>query len=182
MRCVFVVCALVMGCESMEPSGDVLAAVDVVSDEAPQLVAVPVEPSEEPLVPGEAAEEDVAPEDEPEAPQEEVLSLDVVDPPGDADADVQRVAIADEGTPSANGVQPRWGLRVLSTLSETTPPRAMVVLPDGSEEVVRPGSMLPHAGVVVLSIAKDVVEISEIESQGMYASIRTRSIQALVAE
>ena len=182
MRSVFVVCLLVTGCESMEPSGDVLAAVDVVSDEAPQQAFVPAEPFEEPLVPGEAVEEEAAPDAVPEEQQEEALSLDALDPPDEAVADVQLVTTEDEVMPSANGVQPRWGLRVLSTLSETTPPRAVVVLPDGSEEVVRPGSMLPHAGVVVLSIAKDVVEISEIESQGMYASIRTRSIQALVAE
>lgn len=180
MRAVFVACAFFAGCESMEPSGDVLAAVDAGTPPAPVEVVTPTEPVDEPLVPGEAP---------PEVVQEEMVDL--VTQPSLMEADepsgAEVVPAPEPATEEAVGdvaaaSQPRWGVRVLSTLSEANPPRAVVVLPDGSEEVVRPGSMLPEAGIVVLSIAKDVVEISEIETQGMYASIRTRSIQALVAE
>lgn len=182
MRFMFVVCALFAGCESMEPSGDVLAAVDAAPVEAPQDVVPPSVPVDEPLVPGEAPPEDDVAEDAKVAEPTEAPLAEVAPVLAEVDASGQDATEEAEAADVVSASQPRWGVRVLSTLSDATPPRAVVVLPDGSEEVVRPGSMIPQAGVVVLSIAKDVVEISEIESQGMYASIRTRSIQALVAE
>ena len=180
MRFVILLGALLAGCETMAPSGDVLAAVDAAPLETPQQDPPPAEPEDEPLVPGEAPPEASAEDEELLVQPLDLPLTEEVVPSDEALVDATEAVPVEES--SADIQKPRWGLRVLSTLSDTTPPRAVVVLPDGTEEVVRPGSMLPQAGVVVLSIAKDVVEISEIEAQGMYASIRTRSVQALVAE
>jgi hypothetical protein len=72
-----------------------------------------------------------------------------------------------------------FGVRVLATLLDMQPPRAVLGLPDGAERVVQPGAMLPDQGLVVLAIGRDAVQLAKVTPQGFYAAVRTETVQAL---
>lgn len=72
-----------------------------------------------------------------------------------------------------------WGVRLVSTVVDASPPRAILGLPDGSEEVVQAGTLLPDTGVVVLAIGRDIVQVAEILPRGDHARVQTRTLSAL---
>ena len=72
-----------------------------------------------------------------------------------------------------------WGLRLVSTVSDADPPRAILGFPDGHEEVVQAGALLPAEGVAVLAIGKDMIQIAEIIPAGDHARVESRVITAL---
>ena len=72
-----------------------------------------------------------------------------------------------------------WGVRLVSTVPNAQPPRAILGLPDGTEAVVQPGTLLPEAGIVVLAVGQDVVQLAEIVPQGDHVRVQTRTLQAL---
>jgi hypothetical protein len=183
---------VLFACETVPSSGDLLAPVvheSVPSETQPAPLDVA---TDEDRVPGEPDPEEEegsvepsgaldahlleitgappSPEEEPAVTEEE--------PP--ARLDVNEPAVPQ---PSMLGVgSAAWGPRVLTTLSSLEPPRAVLALPDGSERVVRPGTLLPEIGGVVIAIGRDVVELSEVREQGVYASVHTRTIPALIPE
>lgn len=73
-------------------------------------------------------------------------------------------------TPS-NAVTLSWGLRLVSTVSGASPPRAILGMPDGKEVVVKAGDLLPDVGVVVLAVGNDVVQLGRIRPQGDHAQV-----------
>lgn len=72
-----------------------------------------------------------------------------------------------------------WGIRLLSTLNATNPPRAVVGLPNGSEVVVQPGQMLPEQNVVVMAIGNEVVQIAQVIPDGYQARVETHTLSSL---
>jgi Tfp pilus assembly protein PilP len=72
-----------------------------------------------------------------------------------------------------------WGLRLVSTVSDADPPRAILGFLDGHEEVVQAGALLPAEGVAVLAIGKDMIQIAEIIPAGDHARVESRVITAL---
>jgi hypothetical protein len=72
-----------------------------------------------------------------------------------------------------------FGVRVLGVLLDLNPPRAVLGLPDGREQVVTAGAMLPAEGVVVLAIGRDAVQIARITPQGFYARVETDTVMSL---
>ena len=72
-----------------------------------------------------------------------------------------------------------WGVRLVSTVVDAQPPRAILGLPDGSEAVVKPGSLLPDVGIVVLAIGKDQVQIAEVTAEGDHARVVTRTVTSM---
>lgn len=72
-----------------------------------------------------------------------------------------------------------FGVRVLGVLLDLNPPRAVLGLPDGREQVVTPGAMLPAEGIVVLAIGRDAVQIARITPQGFYARVETDTVASL---
>ncbi len=64
-----------------------------------------------------------------------------------------------------------WAIRLVSTLPEAQPPRAILGLPDGREIVVTPGSMVPDAGLVVLSIGTQGVQLARVQAMGDHATV-----------
>ncbi|MBN2797545.1 MAG: hypothetical protein JXX28_00195 [Deltaproteobacteria bacterium] len=72
-----------------------------------------------------------------------------------------------------------WGVRLVSTVSEAQPPRAILGLPDGSEQVVQAGDLIPAVGVVVLAIGRDQVQLAEIRPQGDHATVEARMLSSL---
>ena len=79
----------------------------------------------------------------------------------------------------ADAVTLSWGLRLVSTVDGATPPRAILGLPDGSEEVVKAGDLLPEAGVIVLAVGQDVVQLGRVEPAGDHAKVDTVFLQAM---
>ena len=72
-----------------------------------------------------------------------------------------------------------WGLRLVSTVLDADPPRAIIGFPDGHEEVVQAGTLLPDEGVAVLAIGNNAVQIAEIIPEGDHARVESRVISAL---
>ena len=74
--------------------------------------------------------------------------------------------------------QPAWGVRLLSTLPHAQPPRAALGLPDGTEVIVSPGSMLPEAGIIVVSVGNNNAQLAKVTPEGDHAEIETVTLQA----
>ena len=72
-----------------------------------------------------------------------------------------------------------WGLRLVSTVDNATPPRAILGLPSGKEEVVKAGDMLPDAGVIVLAVGQDVVQLGRVTPEGDHAKVESVFLQAM---
>lgn len=72
-----------------------------------------------------------------------------------------------------------WGLRLVSTVLDADPPRAIIGFPDGHEEVVQAGTLLPEEGIAVLAIGNNAVQIAEIIPEGDHARVESRVISAL---
>jgi hypothetical protein len=72
-----------------------------------------------------------------------------------------------------------WGLRLVSTVLDADPPRAIIGFPDGHEEVVQAGTLLPNEGVAVMAIGNNAVQIAVIIPEGDHARIESRVISAL---
>lgn len=86
---------------------------------------------------------------------------------------------ADDLWQPGDAIPGSWGVRLVRTLHDTHPPSAVIGLPDGSQHVVEAGTMLPDAGVVVLAIGRDAVQIAEITPMGDRARIDTSLLQPL---
>lgn len=202
MRSVSILALFVLvGCEPMDPNPD--------GPLAPARVVQPVAPAPEPAPEPDAAEPDAEEPDaeepdgtedgtadgEPETPAptsaaEEDLILQArlmgLDPSGlTGGVDTSRPPAAEPapstgmiwspGTPLDGG----FGVRLVATVRDAQPPRAILGLPDGREAVVTPGTLLPDAGIAVIAIGRDAVQIATITPQGDHARIETQVVQAL---
>lgn len=160
-----------MACESVEPSGQPFTPVRVAPPPAaspvdPELafpVAPPLQLTSEQLAKGSldpATATGVKVEEEP-APE-----------PAPASAPV--AAPAPVGVPSAT----QWPVRLLSTIPQAQPPRAILGLPSGEERVVSPGTILAEQGLVVVSVSADKVGLAKITPAGDHAVIESIELSA----
>ncbi|MED5370101.1 MAG: hypothetical protein VX899_03720 [Myxococcota bacterium] len=78
--------------------------------------------------------------------------------------------------PVGMATQAAWGVRLLETLPNAQPPRAAIGLPDGTEIVVAPGSMLPEPGIVVISVGPDRAQLAKVSAVGDHAEIETLTL------
>ncbi|GEM_PF-1233545 len=74
-----------------------------------------------------------------------------------------------------------WGVRLLGTLHNAQPPRAALGLPDGTEVVVAPGSMLPSVGMVVITVGQDTVQVARVSPAGDHAEVEMVNLVAQYA-
>ncbi len=96
------------------------------------------------------------------------------EPPPAEEADKPVYAWDPETAPAAT-----WGIRLLSTVNTMMPPRAVIGLPDGSEQVVQPGAMLPELQLVIMAVGDSVIEVAHVEPAGVQAKVETRVVEAL---
>lgn len=132
------------------------------------------------LVEGLGAEGVDVPEDSapaPAAPTDMAEALGVPAAPASPVAPAA-AARAPAWTPDS-AVSLSWGLRLLSTVDAASPPRAILGLPDGSEEVVRAGDMLPEQGVVVLAVGRGVVQLGQVQPQGDHVEVESVFLRAM---
>ena len=73
----------------------------------------------------------------------------------------------------------RWPVRLVKTIPDAQPPRAVLGLPNGKEIVVTPGTMIPEEGLVVVAVGPNRVHLSRVESQGDHASITSFTLDAM---
>lgn len=193
--------ALLVACEAMPPTGAPMQPVPRAAKPAPASVpgsetpAAPVaadgfdfeedegDAADEALDVGEEVEDDPAtllalaqglpvPEPAPALrPAVDILPA----PTGIASAS-QPVAMRvwDPGVASA----PDWGVRLVSTVVDTQPPRAILGLANGTEVVVQPGTMLADSKLVVMAVGRDVLQISRVVPEGYQARIETKTLRA----
>jgi hypothetical protein len=180
------------GCEQIAPSGNPLEPV----------VAGPAstEPgSEEPEPDSETTEESseevfsissedllaIARGEDPSTPEPETAAAPEESPPPVAEAPsfpsaIEQPSAPPPPPPSAWGetLGKSWPVRLVTTVPNASPPRAILGLPDGREVVVNPGSMVPDMGLVVVAIAPNSAELARIAPAGDHATIETLTLQA----
>jgi len=182
----FLILALVCGCEQIEPSGHPLQPAQVTA-EAPTAVPVHVVDSpavvedddtfslsSEEMAPGGKAE-DVQEEDEAIPPTADSTPSPAV-PDAAPQASPPAVAAAAIGWPQQVGKA--WPVRLVTTVPNASPPRAILGLPDGKEIVVNPGSMVPDFGLVVVAISPGAAELAKIAPAGDHATIESVTLRA----
>lgn len=76
----------------------------------------------------------------------------------------------------STAVPPDWGVRLVSTVPGTQPPRAVLGLSDGSEVVVKPGSFLPDHKLVVMAVGNNAVQVSRVIPEGYQARVETKTL------
>jgi hypothetical protein len=205
MRMIMLV-ALVSGCESMDATGNPMkpVAAPVVSEPAP---AAP-EGTPEPTQPDGGTEEgfdfdaDAQREDpDGDAPIDPIALLALQQGVVLEDAPTPDPALAAEPVAEPEpvvaepvDVEPvyawdpetagpsTWGVRLLSTMNSTLPPRAVIGLPDGSEQVVQPGTMLAEHGLIIMAVGQNIIEVAQVVPDGVQARVETRTITALFAQ
>jgi hypothetical protein len=72
-----------------------------------------------------------------------------------------------------------WPVRLVKTIPDAQPPRAVLGLPNGKEIVVTPGTMIPEEGLVVVAVGPNRVQLSQVKSQGDHASITSFTLDAM---
>lgn len=180
---------LALGCVPVEPSGSPLTPVRVTPVERPAAApAAPDAPQGDFDFEAEDREEE-GPADAAADPLE--LQARLLGVPVES---LRKPAPAPEPAPAApvaaGPAAPVWdptvplpdasfGIRILAVLLDIQPPRAVIGLPDGREQVVTPGAMLPTEGLVVLAIGRDAVQIAKVTPQGFYAKVETQTVRAL---
>jgi len=185
--------SMIAGCAQVAPSGNPLepVAVDISSTapsvDGPEAAAETAEDAEEDVFsisseellaiangedPSAAPEPEAEPAPAPEAPV--VVQESPPPPPG--------IEQARASAPPSSGwgetVGKTWPVRLVTTVPNASPPRAILGLPDGREVVVNPGSMVPDMGLVVVAIAPNSAELARIAPAGDHATIETLTLRA----
>ena len=75
-------------------------------------------------------------------------------------------------------VAAQFPVRLLSTLPNAQPPRAVLGLPDGTEVVVSPGTVLGNEGLVVMSVMPGRVQLAQVRPAGDHAVIESVELSA----
>ena len=181
---------LLIGCEPMSEPGALFSAVEMdepvsaepeqaepdLSFDFPELEVI----SSEDLQSGNiGGEDDQDPEPEPGAepeaePEPEPEPEPVDEAPAEASAAVSAASVAAPAS-AVSG----WPIRLVKTLPETNPPRAILGLPSGEELVVSPGSMVPAHGLVVIAIGPNSAQIAQVTPQGDHAAISPVTLQTM---
>jgi hypothetical protein len=178
---------MVVGCEPVTPSGNPLQPASVAQTSAP-----------------DAAQEDAGghPDNAEEEKNEEEgdqfkisseelnqlangeLPTRTQEPPAadapEASADPPAPAPADAEVKSGWGdsVGKAWPVRLVTTVPNASPPRAILGLPNGKEIVVNPGTMVPDMGLVVVAISPNSAELARIAPAGDHATIESMTLRA----
>jgi hypothetical protein len=177
---------LLVACEQVAPTGNPLEA--AVVNAPPPVVAAQaeIEPEEEEEVPFSISSEelatmgegeDVAPAS-PEATGDSPSSQTPPPPPPPVQAapPAPPPPTTSQGWPQTLGKA--WPVRLVTTVPNAVPPRAILGLPNGKEVVVNPGSMVPELGLVVVAISPGSAELAKIAPAGDHATIESVTLRS----
>ena len=191
---------LLTGCEKMDDAGKLFSAVQVdTPSEAsepdgaesestfdfPELEVISsgdlqsgnIGGSEDPAVEVEAEDPVV------EIPEQEPAAVITTSEPITVAQPTEELAIASTFPPASTHA-PRaaaiaWPIRLVKTLPETNPPRAILGLPSGEELVVSPGTMVPEHGLVVIAIGPNSAQLAQITPQGDHAAVSALTLHTM---
>ena len=189
---------IMLACEPMPDPGAPFAAVGIAERSAPaETAGTPVAPSaseEAAAEPSDPAFEEetfeigsdelgAAPagpsgeEPPPEAGKEagSVQEEQSAEPEEEAES-VSRAAPSSQESP-VQGLG-GWPVQVAAVMPDMDPPRAIIRLPDGTESVVKAGTMLPRAGLIVVSIGSRAVSLVKVLPEGDHARIESFELLA----
>ncbi len=179
---------LLFGCEQIEPTGDPLKPVvvdtlvsdvpdDLVDDDEPLDEEEPFTISSEELAAiSDGTEEEKEPS-APLAPPPQVETAPTPEPPPPPPTALPSPpTAASQAWSKAMGKA--WPVRLVTTIPNASPPRAILGLPDGQEVVVNPGSMVPDLGLVVVAISPGSAELAKIAPAGDHATIESITLRA----
>ena len=79
---------------------------------------------------------------------------------------------------AGTSVSAQFPVRLLSTIPQAQPPRAVLGLPNGSEVVVSPGMVLADQGLVVMSVMAGRVQLAKVVAAGDHATIESLELSA----
>lgn len=144
----------------------------------------------------EAAEAPDAPEasGDPADPTAVLEATDTTDGPSRSNDEIMAISLGmdPEGLPTPRDGAARrggvdgagfdtaaFGLRLVTTLPDTQPPRAILALGDGREVVVSPGDFLEAPRALVMAVGSDGVQIAHVEPHGDAVRIRPETLSAL---
>lgn len=163
---------LLGACTPIEPSGDLFLPVDIGTPEqtaSEPSVVDEQEPAVAPAVsPTITAEDEALFGPEPQSQEE---------PPPEPVPQTEALERFDSSATTAPNIT-LWGIRLVSTINDTTPPRAVLALTTGEEIVVRAGQMLPDAQMVILAIGQDVIQVANITPDGDRALVESITLNA----
>ena len=183
-----------VACQQVPPEGNPLepvkvrAAAPVDEDAAEPAGAVSTPEDEEAVFTLSSEEMASALTDSPEiaAPSSESTPGD--EPKGEGDAagegaGVSTAPVVDTPQPAARPGWPTqgataWPVRLVTTVPNASPPRAILGLPDGREVVVNPGSMVPDLGIVVVAISPNSADLAKVAPAGDHATIESVTLTA----
>ena len=191
---VWLFASVLVGCEQVAPDGDPLKPV-IVDVSEPKEASAEMEEAESEedevfsisseelaaIADGASVEEKPTKVVETAVPQKDAPVAETVQSPPTVEP-VAPVAPAAPAAPMNNGwgevIGKAWPVRLVTTVPNATPPRAILGLPDGREVVVNPGSMVPDMGLVVVAIAPNSAEVARIAPAGDHATIETMTLRA----
>ena len=189
MRIVLVLSFLV-ACDQVTPAGNPLKPVKVkamaAADESPEVpTAVPLDEEEVFSISSEEMQANAEGTD-PSAPLDPEANA-VGEETSPVDSSVVAAAVEKPQPPVPNSrvtkgwpkqVAEAWPVRLVTTVPNASPPRAILGLPDGREVVVNPGSMVPELGLVVVAISPNSAELAKIVPAGDHATIESMTLTA----
>ncbi|MFT4974583.1 MAG: hypothetical protein ACI8S6_000466 [Myxococcota bacterium] len=200
MRCAVCLLICLVGCEPMQDPGGFAAITKPVAAagpaagntaDAPDAAEPDADPAlsyQEPvIIRSEDIQDQSTPAQPVTAPTTQPVAEPVTEPATAPFAEPAIGVMADPAAVTATsgtitsgsfpGVAGGWPLRVIKTMSDTNPPRAILGLPNGEEIVVTPGKMIPQHRLVVMSIGPHSVELAHIQPDGDHAAVRAVSLQ-----
>lgn len=174
---------LVAGCiEEMEP-GSPFEPVVIPPCECPVCPEVEEEaPAEEETADAQAEEETPEESTEDDAVEEVVSG----DPFQQAFEEKEEAAVPEEtAVPDTNGwpeglpAAAGWGVRLVSVVPGAVPPQAVLGFSDGSNQVVKAGDLIPSAGLVIVAIGVERVQVVQVTPAGDHATIESKELSSM---
>ncbi len=164
---------LLGACESMPTSGSVFSPASVAAPAPPVVATGAADPRFAEPEPFRISSEEMSGEGAGED-EEDGGALDPVD------AAVAVAARAPSEVPVSSVVAGvgQFPVRLVSTMAQAQPPRAVLGLPDGSEIVVSPGSVLGPEALVVMAVMDGRVQVAKVRPAGDHAVIESVELTA----
>jgi len=147
----------------------VFSSEQMMGQPAPELTAEPATSS--------VSEAEEQSETASEAPAENEASQEI-----EAEPEASEPAVAHAVQMPTTGAQPvvagQWPVRLVDTFPSHQPPRALLGLPDGREIVVKPGTMVPEQGLVVIAIGENSAELARVTPAGDHATVQSLTLRS----
>ena len=162
---------LLGACESMPTSGSVFSPASVAAPAQHVVATGAADPRFAEPEPFRISSEELAGDAAPEGE-----GADMLDP-----VDVAVGSSAAGSLPpvsSGVAVSAQFPVRLVSTMAQAQPPRAVLGLPDGSEIVVSPGSVLGPEALVVMAVMDGRVQVARVRAAGDHAQIESVELTA----